>query len=150
MIEARNLTKHYGDKLAVDDLSFTVERGKVTGFLGPNGAGKSTTMRLILGLDRPNSGDATIDGKHYRDRAARHTTTCCSWPRPRDWTASGSTRSSTWSGCTRSPASGPAVSRWAWGNGWASRRRCWATRRCWSWTNPSTDWTPKVWSGSGT
>ena len=70
MIEARSLTKRYGDKLAVDDLSFTVERGKVTGFLGPNGAGKSTTMRLILGLDRPNSGDATIDGKHYRDLAA--------------------------------------------------------------------------------
>ncbi|HEY3606876.1 MAG TPA: ATP-binding cassette domain-containing protein [Pseudonocardiaceae bacterium] len=70
MIEARRLTKRYGDKLAVDDLSFTVERGKVTGFLGPNGAGKSTTMRLILGLDRPNSGDATIDGKHYRDLAA--------------------------------------------------------------------------------
>jgi len=70
MIEARGLTKRYGDKLAVDDLSFTVERGKVTGFLGPNGAGKSTTMRLILGLDRPNSGDATIDGKHYRDLAA--------------------------------------------------------------------------------
>jgi ABC-2 type transport system ATP-binding protein len=70
MIEAKRLTKRYGDKLAVDDLSFTVERGKVTGFLGPNGAGKSTTMRLILGLDRPNSGDATIDGKHYRDLAA--------------------------------------------------------------------------------
>ena len=70
MIEARSLTKRYGDKLAVDDLSFIVERGKVTGFLGPNGAGKSTTMRLILGLDRPNSGDATIDGKHYRDLAA--------------------------------------------------------------------------------
>ncbi|HEX9334485.1 MAG TPA: ABC transporter ATP-binding protein [Pseudonocardiaceae bacterium] len=70
MIEARNLTKRYGDKLAVDDLSFTVESGKVTGFLGPNGAGKSTTMRLILGLDRPNSGDATIDGKHYRELAS--------------------------------------------------------------------------------
>src|SRR4030088_2558389 len=67
MIEARRLTKRYGDKLAVDDLSFTVERGKVTGFLGPNGAGKSTTMRLILGLDRPNSGTATINGKLYRD-----------------------------------------------------------------------------------
>ena len=70
MIEARNLTKRYGDKLAVDDLTFTVESGKVTGFLGPNGAGKSTTMRLILGLDRPNSGDATIDGKHYRELAS--------------------------------------------------------------------------------
>ena len=67
MIEAKNLTKRYGDKTAVDDLSFTVEPGRVTGFLGPNGAGKSTTMRLILGLDRPNRGDATINGVHYRD-----------------------------------------------------------------------------------
>jgi ABC-2 type transport system ATP-binding protein len=67
MIEAKNLTKRYGDKVAVDDLSFTVEPGRVTGFLGPNGAGKSTTMRLILGLDRPNRGDATINGVHYRD-----------------------------------------------------------------------------------
>jgi ABC-2 type transport system ATP-binding protein len=67
MIEARNLTKRYGDKTAVDDLSFTVEPGKVTGFLGPNGAGKSTTMRLLLGLDHPNRGDATIDGRHYQE-----------------------------------------------------------------------------------
>ena len=67
MIEARDLTKRYGDKVAVDHLSFTVEPGRVTGFLGPNGAGKSTTMRLILGLDRPQTGDATINGRHYRD-----------------------------------------------------------------------------------
>src|SRR5580693_3057487 len=69
MIEARDLTKRYGDKLAVDHLSFTVEPGRVTGFLGPNGAGKSTTMRLILGLDRPHSGRATINGKRYADIA---------------------------------------------------------------------------------
>jgi ABC-type Fe3+/spermidine/putrescine transport system ATPase subunit len=56
MIEVRGLTKRYGDKLAVDDLSFTVRPGRVTGFLGPNGAGKSTTMRLILGLDAPTRG----------------------------------------------------------------------------------------------
>jgi ABC-2 type transport system ATP-binding protein len=67
MIEVRDLTKRYGDKLAVDHLSFTVEPGRVTGFLGPNGAGKSTTMRLILGLDHPTSGTATINGKAYRD-----------------------------------------------------------------------------------
>jgi ABC-2 type transport system ATP-binding protein len=67
MIEVRDLTKRYGDKLAVDHLSFTVEPGRVTGFLGPNGAGKSTTMRLILGLDYPNAGTATIDGQRYRD-----------------------------------------------------------------------------------
>jgi ABC-2 type transport system ATP-binding protein len=69
MIEARDLTKRYGDKVAVDHLSFTVEPGKVTGFLGPNGAGKSTTMRLVLGLDRPASGTATINGQLYKDLA---------------------------------------------------------------------------------
>jgi ABC-2 type transport system ATP-binding protein len=67
MIEARDLTKRYGQKLAVDQLSFSVQPGKVTGFLGPNGAGKSTTMRLILGLDRPHRGVATIGGKPYRE-----------------------------------------------------------------------------------
>jgi ABC-2 type transport system ATP-binding protein len=65
MIEARGLTKRYGDKLAVDDLCFTVSPGRVTGFLGPNGAGKSTTMRMILGLDRPTSGTVTINGASY-------------------------------------------------------------------------------------
>jgi ABC-2 type transport system ATP-binding protein len=69
VIEARDLSKRYGDKLAVDHLSFTVLPGTVTGFLGPNGAGKSTTMRLLLGLDRPDTGSATIDGRHYRDLA---------------------------------------------------------------------------------
>jgi len=64
-IEARELTKRFGDKVAVDHLSFSVEPGQVTGFLGPNGAGKSTTMRLILGLDRPQSGTATIGGLTY-------------------------------------------------------------------------------------
>ena len=65
MIEARRLTKRYGDTLAVDDLSFSVAPGKITGFLGPNGAGKTTTMRLILGLDRPTSGSVTIGGKPF-------------------------------------------------------------------------------------
>ena len=67
MIEVHDLTKRYGEKVAVDHLSFTVEPGRVTGFLGPNGAGKSTTMRLILGLDHPTSGTATINGRLYRD-----------------------------------------------------------------------------------
>ncbi len=67
MIEVRDLTKRYGDKTAVDHLNFTVEPGRVTGFLGPNGAGKSTTMRLVLGLDHPNAGTATINGRPYRD-----------------------------------------------------------------------------------
>ena len=70
MIEARNLSKRYGEKTAVSELSFTVRPGIVTGFLGPNGAGKSTTMRLILGLDAPTSGDVTVNGKHYADHPA--------------------------------------------------------------------------------
>jgi ABC-2 type transport system ATP-binding protein len=67
MIEARELTKDYGSKRAVDGLTFTVRPGIVTGFLGPNGSGKSTTMRLILGLDAPTDGDVTVNGLHYRD-----------------------------------------------------------------------------------
>jgi ABC-2 type transport system ATP-binding protein len=70
MIEAKNLTKMYGDKRAVDDLSFVVRPGIVTGFLGPNGSGKSTTMRLILGLDAPTRGDVTVNGKHFREHRA--------------------------------------------------------------------------------
>jgi ABC-2 type transport system ATP-binding protein len=70
LIEAQGLTKDYGDKRAVDGLTFTVQPGVVTGFLGPNGSGKSTTMRLILGLDRATAGDVTVNGKHYRDHAA--------------------------------------------------------------------------------
>jgi ABC-2 type transport system ATP-binding protein len=67
VIEAKNLSKRYGSRLAVDDLTFTVVPGRVTGFLGPNGAGKSTTMRLLLGLDKPDSGRATIGGRPYQD-----------------------------------------------------------------------------------
>ena len=65
MIEARHLTKRYGATVAVDDLSFDVLPGRVTGFLGPNGAGKSTTMRMILGLDAPTAGDVTVNGTPY-------------------------------------------------------------------------------------
>ena len=75
MIEIDGLTKRYGDKAAVDGLSFVVEPGVVTGFLGPNGPGKSTTMRVIAGLDRPTSGTVRVNGKHYPGQA---------WPaRPR-------------------------------------------------------------------
>jgi ABC-2 type transport system ATP-binding protein len=66
MIEVRELTKRYGTAVAVDELSFTVHPGRVTGFLGPNGAGKSTTMRVILGLDAPSSGRATVNGRPYQ------------------------------------------------------------------------------------
>ena len=70
MIDVRGVTKRYGEKIAVDDLTFQVQPGIVTGFLGPNGAGKSTTMRLILGLDAPTSGEVSIDGRVYRDLPA--------------------------------------------------------------------------------
>jgi ABC-2 type transport system ATP-binding protein len=66
LIEVRDLTKRYADTVAIDDLSFVVRPGAVTGFLGPNGAGKSTTMRVILGLDRPTAGQALVDGRFYR------------------------------------------------------------------------------------
>src|SRR5450755_1465941 len=69
MIEARGLTKRYGDTLAVDNLSFSVAPGKITGFLGPNGAGKTTTMRMILGLDRPTAGAVTVNGKPFAQLA---------------------------------------------------------------------------------
>jgi ABC-2 type transport system ATP-binding protein len=70
MIEARSLTKDYGDKRAVEALSFKVEPGIVTGFLGPNGSGKSTTMRLILGLDAPTAGEVSVNGRRYREHSA--------------------------------------------------------------------------------
>jgi ABC-2 type transport system ATP-binding protein len=69
MIEARGLTKRYGTTTAVDDLSFTVEPGRITGFLGPNGAGKTTTMRMILGLDRPTAGAVTVNGRPFAQLA---------------------------------------------------------------------------------
>jgi ABC-2 type transport system ATP-binding protein len=65
VIEARNLSKRYGTTLAVNDLSFTVAAGQVTGFLGPNGSGKSTTLRMIVGLDRPSAGEVTVGGHRY-------------------------------------------------------------------------------------
>jgi ABC-2 type transport system ATP-binding protein len=70
MIEASSLTKRYGERIAVSDLSFTVRPGTVTGFLGPNGAGKSTTMRMILGLDAPTAGRVRVNGKRYADHPA--------------------------------------------------------------------------------
>ena len=71
MIEVHELVKRYGSSTAVDGLSFTVRPGRVTGFLGPNGAGKSTTMRMMIGLDRPTAGTATVNGRPYR-----------AWPAP--------------------------------------------------------------------
>ena len=70
MIELRQLTKQYGPKTVVDGLDFTVRPGVVTGFLGPNGAGKSTTMRMLVGLERPTSGSATVNGRNYGEHRA--------------------------------------------------------------------------------
>ena len=70
MIDVAHLTKRYGDVLAVDDISFTVAPGRITGFLGPNGAGKSTTMRMIVGLDAPTSGSVLVAGQTYRELEA--------------------------------------------------------------------------------
>jgi ABC-2 type transport system ATP-binding protein len=67
VIQAMNLTKRYGETVAVADLSFDVEPGQVTGFLGPNGSGKSTTMRMVLGLDHPSGGSVLVDGRPYRE-----------------------------------------------------------------------------------
>ena len=67
MIEARDLTKRYGPRVAVDALTFDVRPGSVTGFLGPNGVSKSTTMRMIIGLDRPDGGQAVVGGRRYRE-----------------------------------------------------------------------------------
>jgi len=70
MIEVENLSKRYGDKLAVDGLGFVVRPGVVTGFLGPNGAGQPVTMRMIAGLDEPTAGRAGVNGRDYRAAAA--------------------------------------------------------------------------------
>ena len=70
MIEAHDVSKRYGDKTAVDGVTFTVKPGVVTGFLGPNGAGKSTTIRMIMGLDAPTSGQVTVNGRSYADHVA--------------------------------------------------------------------------------
>ena len=118
MIELAGLTKVFGRTRAVDDLTCSIEPGMVTGFLGPNGAGKTTTMRMILGLDHPTSGTATIDGKTYREltepAAARRVRCwtpsrsiptgrcvriCAGSRRLTGCRSAGSTRCSTWSAC---------------------------------------------------
>ena len=129
MIEVRGLTKRYGAKTAVDDLTFGIEPGKVTGFLGPNGAGKTTTMRCILGLDYADEGTVTVDGKVYPDlaypmrevgalldakavhggRSAYNHLLCLA--QTNNLPAPASTRCSSWSACPRWRASGPRGSR---------------------------------------
>ena len=148
-IEVRDLTKRFGTFTAVDDLSFTVEPGRITGFLGPNGAGKTTTLRMLLGLVRPRAGTATIGGQRYADIAAPQSTVGAALeatnfhpgrtgrdhlrvladtgrrparPGRRDARA------------RRHPGRGAQARRrllaWACASGSASPRRCSATRRC--------------------
>ncbi len=151
MIEIEDLTKRYGATTAVDQLSFRVRPGTVTGFLGPNGSGKSTTMRMILGLDRPDAGRATIGGRRYHDLA---------WPlrevgsllEARAFHPGRTARAhlTALAASNRIPAARvdevlatvgladvagrrSASSRSAWRSGWASPARCSATRRCCCW-----------------
>ena len=96
MIEVDRLSKRFGPVTAVDDLSFTVRPGRVTGFLGPNGAGKTTTMRVILGLDAPTAGRALVDGRRYDDLSARCARSARCSTRPR-CTAAGPAGRTCWS-----------------------------------------------------
>ena len=146
MIEVHGLVKRYGGKTAVNGLTFTVQPGVVTGFLGPNGAGKSTTMRVIVGLDRPTAGRASVNGRALRPvarpagrgghpaggqgdpsglSACQH---LLPWRPPTVSGAAGWMRSWTSPGWRRWLANGQAGSRWAWASGWASPPRCWPTR----------------------
>ena len=165
MIEVQDLTKRYGPAVAVDRLSFTVRPGTVTGFLGPNGSGKSTTLRMIMGLDFPDSGQARIGGRAYRE---------LHWPlrevgsllEARAFHPGRTARShlAALAASNRIPgarvdevlatvgladvaAGGRGNSPSAWRSGWASPPRSSATRKCCSWTSRSTDWTRKASGG---
>ena len=129
MIEARHLTKRYGKTVAVDEVSFVIRPGRVTGFLGPNGAGKSTTMRMILGLDAPSSGSVLIDGKPYGELAdPLRASGRCSMPRPSSAAAVPPTISAGWPTATVSLGAGWAkcLTSSAWltwpGSGWGPSR----------------------------
>ncbi len=168
MIVTHALTKRFGKTRAVSDLSFTVTPGVVTGFLGPNGSGKSTTMRMILGLDAPDSGSATVNGSAYRDlrwplrevgalldakafhpgRRARNQLHCLA--KTNDIPPAASTRCSTSSGSAVSRAREPGSSRSAWGSASASPARCWAIPASCSSTSRSTASIPKASAGSAT
>jgi energy-coupling factor transporter ATP-binding protein EcfA2 len=141
-ISVRGLTKRFGAVTAVDDLSFEVQHGTITGFLGPNGSGKTTTLRTLLGLVHSTSGTAVIDGTPYArlDRpaftvgavleaagfhpGAPPATTCGSSPTPTASRPAGWTRCSTWSSSPVPPAAGSAASPSACGNGSCSPVRC--------------------------
>ena len=148
MIEAHGLVKRYGSTIAVNDLSFSIRPGLVTGFLGPNGAGKTTTMRMILGLDAPTRGSVTVGGRSYRDlpapmrevgalldaralhggRRARDHLLCLAQsngiPGSRVDEVLRIVGLEAW------PGGGRRACRWAWASGSASPRRSWGTRPC--------------------
>ena len=147
-IEVRGLTKQFGPVRAVDDLSFEVAEGRVTGFLGPNGSGKTTTLRMLLGLVSITDGTATFGGKRYVDldhpirhvgaaleatsfhptrRAEDHLKTVAM--ASRHPAAPGWTRRSSWSGSPTWPDAGSASSRSACASACSSPPRCWATPR---------------------
>jgi len=161
VIEVNGVTKHYREKLAVNDLSFEVKPGQVTGFLGPNGSGKSTTMRMIMGLDAPDAGVALVNAEPTgifrfpsRGRSSAGSESyppgakCVQPPvvpgpvqrhtaledrqRPRDG----------WSSEVARKRAGK--SRWAWDRGWASPRPCSAIRRSSSSMNRSMAWIPRI------
>ena len=167
MISVRGLTKEYGGVRAVDDLTFDVEAGKVTGFLGPNGAGKSTTMRMVMGLDRPSAGTATVNGRRYADLATplrevgalldagamhpgrtgrahlRVAARTSGIPLARVDEVIEQV------GLGRPPAGGSRATPSACGSGSASPPRCWATRACCCSTSRSTASTSTGSGGSG-
>ena len=162
MIEVENLSKRYGDKLAVDGLSFVVQPGIVTGFLGPNGAGKSTTMRMIAGLDEPTTGRVIVNGGDYRSAAAPMAELGVLLEAKAVHTGRSARNHllalAQTNGISRQrvdevidivglrQVAGQRVGGFSLGHGPAARawrRRCWATRRPWSWTSRSTAWTPK-------
>lgn len=166
MITLDRLTKRYGDKTAVSDLSFEINPGKVTGFLGPNGAGKSTTMRMIVGLDAPTSGRALVGGKRYEElrhplrevgalldaraghpgRSARHHLLGLARSNGIPASRVGEVLQTVGLSEVANKRIGSFSSAWASGSG--SPPPCWATPRCCSSTNRSTDWTRTVSAGS--
>src|ERR1700679_1583406 len=161
MIEIDGLTKRYGDKTAVDGLSFVVEPGVVTGFLGPNGAGKSTTMRMIAGLDRPTSGTVRVNGKHY-PKAPAPMAELGILLDARSVHPGLSARNNLLA-LARTAGIGrrrvdevielaglaDVAARSAGHGAGAGRGHCGASRRPWSWTSRSTAWTRTACAGSG-
>ena len=168
-LEIDHVTKRYGHEVVVDDLTFTVAPGRVTGFLGPNGAGKSTTMKILLDLASADSGHATI-ARHPvpRPGGPRHgpsewsssrtrstldaaaATTCGSSPTAPASPRRASTSCSRWSSSRTLPTATSAATPSGCASGSDWRPRCSATRRSWSSTNPATDSTRRASGGSVT